>query len=194
MFTLTAAFNRNADAELAIQALHDAGFALDTGPSSEHTIAADDTGALATPSPAFDVSPTPAQSAGAEQAPRTAATGITVGGTLGFIVGLGALPVLGPVAPLAGVGVGAYGGSLIGALKGMQSAEDAATRGDEEHAPDDARTTVDRARIERGEGSVITIAAYSADGRVKANDILWSCGAVSVTDGDASSARGTSPP
>lgn len=195
MYTITAAFNRSADAELAIEALHDAGFALDNGPSSDQAVATGDSSALATPDPAFDVSPLPAESPGAEDAPQTAVKGIAVGGTLGFIVGLGALPVLGPAAPLAGAGVGAYGGSLLGALKGMKSAEESAARRDDENARagdfgDPA--TADRARIERGEGGVITIAAHSEDGRAKATEILWSCGAVSVTDAEAW--NGAAPP
>ncbi len=178
MYTIIGAFNRSEDAELAIQTLHDAGFALDNGPPSG---AGTDTGALPTPDPRFDVSPLPAVSPGAEDAPHTAATGIAVGGTLGFIVGLGALSALGPLAPLAGAGVGAYGGSLLGALKGMKSAEESATQRKTEHTRDD--DTLDRARIERSEGGTIVIAAHGEDGRTRAIEILRSCGAVSVSEG-----------
>lgn len=191
MYTITGAFNRSADAELAIETLHDAGFALDNGPPSPPVGSGNtgdsDSGALPTPDPAFDVSPLPAESAGAEDAPQTAVKGIAVGGALGFIVGLGALPVLGPAAPFAGAGVGAYGGSLLGALKGMKGPEESAARHDDENARsgDLDEGEVDRARIERGEGGVITIAAHGEDGRAKATEILWSCGAVSVIAGEA---------
>ncbi|HMM76298.1 MAG TPA: hypothetical protein PJ986_11360 [Gammaproteobacteria bacterium] len=188
MYTITGAFNRSADAELAIEALHDAGFALDNGPPSASAATDGGTAALPTPDPAFDVSAEPAASAGAEHAPHTAVKGIAVGGTLGFIVGLGALPVLGPAAPFAGAGVGAYGGSLLGALKGMKGADESAARRDDENARAgdvEDPAAADRARIERGEGGVITVAAHGEDGREKATEILWSCGAVSVTQGEA---------
>lgn len=55
MYTITGAFNRSADAELAIQALHDAGFALDNGPASDRTVTTGDSSALATPDPAVSV-------------------------------------------------------------------------------------------------------------------------------------------
>ncbi len=178
MHTIIGAFNRSEDAEFAIQALHDAGFALDNGPPAG---ARTDTGALPTPDPRFDVSPLPAVSPGTEDASHTAATGIAIGGTLGFIVGLGALSALGPLAPLAGAGAGAYGGSLLGALKGMKSAEESATERKGERARDG--DAIDRARIERGEGGTIVIAAHGDDGRDKAAEILWSCGAVSISAG-----------
>lgn len=182
MYTITGAFSRRSDAELAIQALHEAGFALDSGPPSDAHVD-EETAALPTPDPSFDVSPEPAASAGAEEAPQTAATGVAIGGALGFVVGLGALPVLGPVAPFAGAGVGAYGGSLLGALKGLKSAEEAGPLPEHENAPE-ADPSADRASIERGEGGVITIVAHAPDGRARAVDILWSCGAVTVVEGE----------
>jgi len=191
MYTITGAFNRSADAELAIEALHDAGFTLDNGPPSDVPAHGVDGGALSTPAPGFEVSPLPAASPGAEEAPHGAVKGIAVGGTLGFIVGLGALPVLGPVAPLAAAGVGAYGGSLLGALKGMKSAEEET---DDAPALREEADAVDRARIERGEGGVITIAAHGEDGRARATEILWSCGAVSVIAGEAQDGPAQSTP
>lgn len=179
MYTITGAFNQSSDAELAIQALHDVGFALHQGPTNEAPPDGD-SGALPTPDPAFDVAAEPAASAGTEDAPQTAATGVAVGGVLGFIVGLGALPVLGPVGPLAGAGVGAYGGSLLGALKGLKSADESADGA----PPREEEGDTDHAHIERGEGGVITIVAHDAEGRTKAVDILWSCGAVTVVEGE----------
>ena len=185
MYTITGAFNQRSDAELALEALHQAGFTLDAGPASDAQPDTD-SGALSTPNPEFEVSPKPAASAGAEDAPQTAAIGVAVGGALGFIVGLGALPVLGPIAPYAGAGVGAYGGSLLGALKGLKpadtSAESAAS--DAEETPDGIDPNVDHAHIERGEGGVITIVAHAAEGRARAVDILWSCSAVTVVEGE----------
>ena len=43
-------------------------------------------------------------------------SGALIGGAVGTTVGLATLPVLGPAAVVAGVGVGAYVGSLYGAL------------------------------------------------------------------------------
>jgi hypothetical protein len=186
MYTITGAFNQRSDAELALQALHEAGFALDAGPSNDpHPDA--ESAAIPTPDPEFDVSPEPAESAGAEDAPQTAAKGVAVGGALGFVVGLGALPVLGPLAPLAGAGVGAYGGSLLGALKGLKSAEevaaDPATPPDQRD-PHAAHEAADHATIERGEGAVITVVAHAPEGRTRAVDLLWSYGAVTVVEGE----------
>lgn len=175
MYTITGAFNDSRNAESAIQALYDSGFALDHGPAHDA-----DQDQASPAHAAFDVSPEPSTSPGAEQAPQQAAAGVMVGSALGFIAGLGALPVLGPAAPLAGAGVGAYGGSLLGALKGMKPAEGPVA----DAARDDATDAEDSAHIERGEGGVITIVAHDGIGRAKAVDILWSCGAVTVVEGE----------
>lgn len=45
--------------------------------------------------------------------------GLAKGGMLGVAVGLVAAPLIGPAAILAGAGIGAYGGSLLGAMHRM---------------------------------------------------------------------------
>ena len=176
MHTITGAFNDSRDAELAIQALHEAGFGLENGPADDGGNEGDDAPRSDGPDATFDVSARPAASPGAEAAPQHAAAGAAVGGALGFVVGLGALPALGLVAPLAGAGVGAYGGSLFGALKGMKPAGSAARADATGEAPDYAALT-------RGEGGVIKLVTYEREGRARAVEILWACGAVTVVEG-----------
>ena len=52
-----------------------------------------------------------------------ALSGAAVGGAVGVAVALAALPVLGPMVAVAALGVGAYGGSLYGALGSMEEAD-----------------------------------------------------------------------
>jgi hypothetical protein len=56
-------------------------------------------------------------SAGAQNADRGATKGAAVGATLGAVAGIAATPLVGPAAIVAGGGVGAYAGSLIGGMK-----------------------------------------------------------------------------
>ena len=56
------------------------------------------------------------ESPGTEDAAGGSASGAAVGGAVGVVVGLATLPVLGPGAAVAAAGVGAYAGSLYGAL------------------------------------------------------------------------------
>ena len=59
-------------------------------------------------------------SPGATEASGGAAKGALVGGAAGLVLGLAAAPLTGVAAPIAAVGVGAYAGSLVGALKEMK--------------------------------------------------------------------------
>jgi hypothetical protein len=56
-------------------------------------------------------------SAGAQNADSGATKGAAVGATLGAVAGIAATPLVGPAAIVAGGGVGAYAGSLIGGMK-----------------------------------------------------------------------------
>jgi hypothetical protein len=58
----------------------------------------------------------------APQAAEGALSGAALGGAIGAAVALATLPVLGPIVAATAVGVGAYGGSLYGALGGMAAA------------------------------------------------------------------------
>jgi hypothetical protein len=59
------------------------------------------------------------ESPGTHGASAGAASGAIVGGTVGLAVGIATLPVLGPAAAVAAIGVAAYSGSLAGALDRM---------------------------------------------------------------------------
>ena len=189
MYTITGFFNEIGRAERAIQALYDTGFVLAHGPASDGTSAGnDDSDALSSIDQSFDVSLMPATSSGAVESPKSAIAGVAVGGAIGLIIGVSALPIVGIAAPLAGVGVGAYGGSLLGALKGMKPAE----KPDSQHADtNDMQPETqadeeepDHAHIERGEGSVITVVAHDAAARAKAVNVLWTNGAATVIEGE----------
>ncbi len=80
----------------------------------------------------------PAQGA-ASGAAAGGAVGIAAGGAIGVAVGLAALPVLGPMAPVAAAGVGAYVGSLSGALANMEDKDGAAPRAAREPLADGER-------------------------------------------------------
>lgn len=66
------------------------------------------------------------ESAGTRDAGSRAVTSAAGGAGIGGLIGLATLPVLGPAGPLLGAAVGAYTGSLVGALGGMKSSEEAA--------------------------------------------------------------------
>jgi len=75
-----------------------------------------------TPAGQHDLSGTtgdPEASAGAHHAGTGAAVGAATGTGVGSVVGLATLPLLGPGAIVAGAAIGAYVGSLAGALEQM---------------------------------------------------------------------------
>src|SRR5512135_2193646 len=59
----------------------------------------------------------PGATAAAHQAETGAIVGAATGAGMGAVVGVATVPVLGPIAVLAGAGVGAYIGPLAGALQ-----------------------------------------------------------------------------
>ena len=64
-----------------------------------------------------------AVAAAAPEAADGALSGAAGGGAIGVAVALATLPVLGPMVAVAALGVGAYGGSLYGALGSMEAAD-----------------------------------------------------------------------
>lgn len=66
------------------------------------------------------------ESAGTHHAGSHAIASAAGGVGIGGMIGLATLPVLGPAGPLLGAAVGAYTGSLVGALGGMKQSEEAA--------------------------------------------------------------------
>ncbi len=76
------------------------------------------------------------ESAGTHEARAGAVRGVAGGVGAGTLVGVATIPVLGPGAPLLGAAVGAYTGSLVGALKNMEEPEAADPAGlDSEPSP-----------------------------------------------------------
>jgi hypothetical protein len=104
-------FDESARAERAISALEAAGFQR-----------ANMTTFFVNAAGQHDLSGTtgdPQASAGAHNAGAGAAAGAAAGTGVGAVVALATLPVLGPGAALVGVAIGAYVGSLTGALEEM---------------------------------------------------------------------------
>ena len=105
---ITGNFQQQDEAKRAVSDLAGAGFATDqtttffVNPPGQHDL---------TP-----VGGDEDESPGTEGAAGGSASGAAVGGAIGVAVGLATLPMLGPGAAVAAAGVGAYAGSLYGAL------------------------------------------------------------------------------
>src|SRR5262245_34323339 len=117
-----------------------------------------------------------------EGATTGAGTGVVVGGTLGWLAGIGALaiPGLGPfiaagpiMAALAGAGVGGAVGGIVGALVGMGIPEYEAKRYE--------------GRIKSG-GILLSVNCHNAKWTKKAKEILVETGAEDVSSTGESSA------
>ena len=124
---ITGSFRQQAEALHAMSALAGAGFPVDRTTSF-----------FVSPAGQHDLTPIGGDeeaSPGMEDAGGGAASGAAIGGVVGVAVGLATLPVLGPGAAVAGVGVGAYVGSLYGALGMSEDQADSATRGGSEEIP-----------------------------------------------------------
>jgi len=104
-------FTEQAQADMAVDALLATGFQRDQiakffcNPAGQHDL-------HGTPDD-------PEASAGAHHAGTGAGVGAATGLGVGTVVGLATIPVLGPGAALAGAAMGAYVGSLAGALEKM---------------------------------------------------------------------------
>lgn len=105
---ITGTFQQQDDARQARCDLLDAGFAAEqtttffVNPPGQHDL--------------YPIGGDADESPGTEDAAAGAASGAAFGGAIGVAVGLVTVPVLGLGAPVAGAGVGAYAGSLYGAL------------------------------------------------------------------------------
>jgi len=117
-----------------------------------------------------------------EGATAGAGTGVVLGGTLGWLAGIGslAIPGLGPfiaagpiMAALAGAGVGGTVGGLVGALVGMGIPEYEAKRFE--------------GRIKSG-GILLSVHCDDSEWTKKAKDILEDCGAEDVSSTGESAA------
>lgn len=119
----------------------------------------------------------PEEELSAENAGVGAASGAAIGGAIGIVAGLAALPVLGPAVIATGA-VGAYAGSLVGALNGLD---------DESTAdPQAARRVVEPAQRRRPKGTWVVVAAATAAEQTTAIGILRAHGATDIerTEGD----------
>ena len=112
------------------------------------------------------------ESSGTHEAPTGAAAGAAVGGVIGAAVGLATLPVLGPAAPVAGAGIGAYTGSLYGTLNKVGDATgpdaDAAKRADPVEPPP------------RKSGMLVAVCASTSEQQANAIRILRTHGAADI--------------
>jgi hypothetical protein len=105
---ITGNFRQQIEAQKAVRDLAGAGFAAGltstffVNPPGQHDL--------------YPIGGDVDESPGTEDAGGGSISGAAVGGAIGVAVGLATLPVLGPGAAVAAAGVGAYGGSLYGAL------------------------------------------------------------------------------
>jgi hypothetical protein len=110
----------------------------------------------------------------AKEAPEAAGgaiSGAAVGGAIGAAVALATLPVLGPMVAAAALGVGAYSGSLYGALGSMSSAANT--------APDASNMPVQNAQ-HRQSGTLVAVVAGDEVQQDTAKRILHSHGAHNI--------------
>ncbi len=121
------------------------------------------------------------EQATASGAASGAAAGAAVGVVVGAAVGLVTLPFLGPIAPVAAAGVGAYVGSLGGALASMPD--------DNDNKPQ-AISVLPATPECLGHSIVLAVATSSAGQQEVACDILRSHGATSIIWGEGTLAGG----
>ncbi len=115
------------------------------------------------------------------EATEGALSGAAVGGAIGVAVALATLPVLGPIVTATAVGVGAYGGSLYGALGGM-----AAARSEETEASIMAMQSAKH----RQSGTLVAVVANDAVLQDTAERILHAHGAHDIERRDGTLQNG----
>lgn len=112
MEVIAGRFQLQHEAEDAMQALMDAGFAADRvtrfflNPRGMHD--------------AYPIGGDVDRSRGAEDSPSGLAVGGTAGAAVGAVVGAATLPVTGPIGPLAGAAVGAHVGNTMASMGAMK--------------------------------------------------------------------------
>ncbi|MHB8915339.1 MAG: hypothetical protein ACYC4K_05955 [Thiobacillus sp.] len=123
------------------------------------------------------------ESPGTHHASSGAVVGAAGGGGMGTLIGAATLPVLGPAGPLLGAAVGAYTGSLVGALKTMKKHEEHAENADmaqqqqtETRATDSMVSTDsgDQNAHPRKAGVLLAVAVATPEQRANAIEILGS--------------------
>lgn len=144
-------YDQQAEAEHAAQRLRDAGFPpgemslFYVTPQGQHGL--------------FPVGGDEDESPGTEDAKPGAARGAVGGLGAGALVGAATIPVLGPAGPVFGAAVGAYTGSLVGALSNM------------EEDPREGDTPTDGLEPRRA-GVMLAVVVVTSSERTRAIDIL----------------------
>lgn len=161
---ITGNFKQQTDAQQALSDLAGAGFSADqattfyVNPPGQHDL--------------YPIGGDAAESPDLKDAGSGAASGATVGGAIGVAVGLAALPVLGPGAAVVAAGVGAYAGSLYGALGNMGDA----------HSPDTpgVHNQVPHSDAPRKSGMLVAVSAPACTQQDTAIRILRALGATDI--------------
>jgi hypothetical protein len=161
---ITGNFQQQDEAQRALSDLTGAGFAADhtttffVNPPGQHDL--------------FPIGGDEDESPGTEHAAAGSVSGAAVGGAIGVAVGLATLPVLGLGAAVAGAGVGAYAGSLYGALGHT----------DDENNPETqaARERLRRSRPPRKSGMLVAVSAPASAQQDTAIRILRAHGATDI--------------
>jgi hypothetical protein len=123
------------------------------------------------------------ESRGTHDASSGAASAAAVGGGVGLAVGIATLPVLGPGAAVAAVGVAAYTGSLVGALRRMGA----------ESGPDDRASRIESQREDallRKSGMLVAVCAPTSAQQITAVQILDARQAVDVEQTEGTFSEG----
>ena len=163
---ISGSFQQQDHAQQAIAELQRAGFAADqtttffVNPPGQHD--------------RYPIGGDKDESPGTEDAKGGSAAGAAVGGAVGVAVGLATLPVLGPGAAVAGAGIGAYAGSLYGALGKL---DDAKTADAERAAPAPAAPSEPPPRKS---GVLVAVAAPTAEQQNTAIRVLRAQGALDL--------------
>lgn len=112
-------------------------------------------------------------SPGARESGKGAAKGASVGGAVGLAAGIAALPVVGPAGLVAAAGVGAYTGSLGGAMESTDQQEVDENR---THPVSDRPVET----IERKPGVLVAVRADESGSQNSAIEVLQSHGAEDI--------------
>lgn len=117
------------------------------------------------------------ESPGTHHASSGAVAGVAGGVGMGTLVGAATIPVLGPAGPLMGAAIGAYTGSLVGALNTMKKHEehddnaDIAQQQTEAQHPEGAELDSESAHPRKA-GVLLAVAVATPEQRASAIEIL----------------------
>ena len=174
---ITGNFKQQSDAKQAMADLAGAGFATDqmttfyVNPPGQHDLR--------------PLGGDEENSAGTAHAGAGAAGGAAAGGVIGAVVGLTTLPLLGPGAAVAAAGVGAYVGSLYGALGKMDEDDDPETIA--------ANAALSRSQPLRHSGMLVAVSAPASTQQATAIRILRSLGATDIDQPEGAIVAGEWP-